>query len=254
MEHQINYPKIENAVFNGIKRTINRFRENPFYYFTEADIHSSLHSDIVRESSKIMYYPINDKYRVSIVHQEYPTFFRYYRKALITSGIHDSGIRGHYDLVILDPKVTLLEYKELENYLLTIINKSISTDSYKFIELLYIIEVKYISMFNFNINNIKKEIIIDNIKLSESLKINPFSKVINLIFCTPRSNKINDIEKLRQIIIDGSELQAENILNIFIQSYLDKNELKNTPKPIRNKNAPESYLKNFPEKYFLTMS
>ena len=38
---------IDEQVFDGIRKTINRFREKPFHYFTEADIHSSLLNDIL---------------------------------------------------------------------------------------------------------------------------------------------------------------------------------------------------------------
>ncbi len=38
---------IMDAVFNGIRKTINRFREQPFLYFTESDIHASLSKDIM---------------------------------------------------------------------------------------------------------------------------------------------------------------------------------------------------------------
>ena len=46
--------RIEKQVFNGIRKTINKFREKPFNFFTEADIHSSLINDIktAREVSK----------------------------------------------------------------------------------------------------------------------------------------------------------------------------------------------------------
>ncbi len=37
----------DTLVYNGIRKTINRFRENPFFYFTESDIHASLHKDIM---------------------------------------------------------------------------------------------------------------------------------------------------------------------------------------------------------------
>jgi|GEM_PF-3947828 hypothetical protein len=30
---------IDEAVTHGIRKTIERFRENPFYYFNETDIH-----------------------------------------------------------------------------------------------------------------------------------------------------------------------------------------------------------------------
>lgn len=39
---------VDIAVFEGIRKTISRFRRKPFHYFTEADIHSSLLHDITQ--------------------------------------------------------------------------------------------------------------------------------------------------------------------------------------------------------------
>ena len=39
--------QIEKRVFEGIRKTINRFQEKPFHFFTEADIHTSLANDIM---------------------------------------------------------------------------------------------------------------------------------------------------------------------------------------------------------------
>ncbi len=43
---------VEMLVYDGIRKTINRFREKPFFYFTESDIHASLHKDIMEGGSK----------------------------------------------------------------------------------------------------------------------------------------------------------------------------------------------------------
>lgn len=251
MEHQINYPKIENAVFNGIKRTINRFRENPFYYFTEADIHSSLHSDIVRESSMIMYYPINDKYRVSIVHQEYPTAFRYKRNDLgkniyqvnfaLTDPEGNYGDRGNYDLVVLDPDFINRESDSVIKHLKEIINKDISTKSHKIIKPLFFVEVKFIHLFNFNHKNMLNEVKNDNEKLKLALKYTPTAKAVNLVFCSAVQTKNTIINDIKTYIESYSH---KEIANLFIQTYIEQNNpldvKKITIKPVTNKlNGPE---------------
>ena len=45
---------IDEQVFDGIRKTINRFREKPFHYFTEADIHSSLLNDIMTGAPDVL--------------------------------------------------------------------------------------------------------------------------------------------------------------------------------------------------------
>jgi len=43
--------EIEEIVKKGIKKTINKFRENPLYFFTESDLHSYFYYSIY--SSKL---------------------------------------------------------------------------------------------------------------------------------------------------------------------------------------------------------
>jgi hypothetical protein len=50
---------INNAVFDGIRKTINRFREQPFLYFTESDIHASLSKDIMENSTTQIFRKFN---------------------------------------------------------------------------------------------------------------------------------------------------------------------------------------------------
>ena len=74
--------QIDKQVFDGIRKTINRFREKPFHYFTEADIHSSLLNDIMTGGSDVLSVRKNN-ISISLVHQEYPTNFRFKRKQLL---------------------------------------------------------------------------------------------------------------------------------------------------------------------------
>ena len=73
---------VEMLVYDGIRKTINRFRENPFFYFTESDIHASLHRDIMEGGSKELVHR-KDGIAVSLVHLEYPTNFRYEKSKLL---------------------------------------------------------------------------------------------------------------------------------------------------------------------------
>ena len=84
----MNNQEIQDAVFNGIRKTINRFREQPFYYFTESDIHASLSNDIMHGHSDIFVKRNSQDSQgltntpVSLIHHEYPTNFRYQKEKL----------------------------------------------------------------------------------------------------------------------------------------------------------------------------
>lgn len=107
------------ALINGIRKTVNRFRERPLNYFTESDIHSSLMKDIMDGNSDVLLY--RDKIsniEISLIHNEYPTNFRYSKSELLKGykninqgGSEDrlktlinseEGDRGNYDLSILN--------------------------------------------------------------------------------------------------------------------------------------------------------
>lgn len=96
----------DEAIAEGIRRTINRFRENPFYYFTESDIHASLVRDILDGNSDKFYLKIKDiSLRLSMIHLEYPTNFKFSRAQALNeaeSSSTDKNIqRGNFDLVVL---------------------------------------------------------------------------------------------------------------------------------------------------------
>ena len=120
---------IEEALVDGIRKTINRFRERPLNYFTESDIHSSLMKDIMEGNSNLfLHLDVKSNVEISLIHNEYPTNFRY-EKAKLKDGyrnidigaskdrentwIHSEiGDRGNYDLSILNKEFVK---KELNN-------------------------------------------------------------------------------------------------------------------------------------------
>jgi len=212
---------IDEQVFDGIRKTINRFREKPFHYFTEADIHSSLLNDIMTGGAGIISdrkdIPVNDKEKINIsisfVHQEYPTHFRYKKKQLLdgygadkkfiikhTHVDSDHGARGNYDLSIIDPafvdkmckeNIKKQDEKNKKYDLLPlkhIINKDIDlTREHEPEELLYAIEVKFLHIFNASNINMLKEVIKDNEKLRLThIHTNGNTKCINLVFCSAK--------------------------------------------------------------------
>ena len=213
--------KIENAVFEGIRKTISRFRRKPFHYFTEADIHSSLLNDIIEaDAHTTIWRPkADDKdlsalrhISVSMVHQEYPTNFRYKKEELLhgyklTDEIHKTsltykdslgkayGDRGNFDLAVLnlDFIIRMLTNHSLTLALENIINKDNSKaidrlrESEKAFseELLYAIEVKFIHPFNARNINMLHEVVKDDRKLILAHTNSEGAiKPINLVFCS----------------------------------------------------------------------
>lgn len=89
------------------------FRKNPYHYFTEHDIHSTLYhltQEQLRQYAKTSQNTV-DGYNVNLVHHEYPTPFRCdmqdykFRHVDEEERTTRGGLfkRGHYDLVILNP-------------------------------------------------------------------------------------------------------------------------------------------------------
>lgn len=255
---------IDLKVFDGIRKTINRFREKPFHYFTEADIHSSLLNDMMSGGSDVLAFRPEDENKkhisVSLVHQEYPTNFRYKKEDMITGysdlkitelGHADEnnkafGDRGNYDLAVLstDFAVKMLGNETLQEALEHLINKdnqraisrkAASSEDFKR-ELLYAIEVKFIHAFNARSKNMLYEVIKDDQKLYLAhYHSDGFVKPINLVFCSSASKERSDdqqsvIHKVRDYIMemkttdyDGIKVfrKVPEVVTIFIESYLE---------------------------------
>lgn len=91
----------------SIEKCINslgeKFLKWPYNFFTESDAHSYLYYYIFRFGAKplkILYKTKDKGVKTVLVHREYPTSFRFLKK---TMELSETGGRGHYDLVILNP-------------------------------------------------------------------------------------------------------------------------------------------------------
>jgi hypothetical protein len=264
MKNELSTQKtINDAVFNGIRKTINRFREKPFIYFTESDIHASLSKDIMERNSDLFVIGKKIKGRsivktpISLVHHEYPTNFRFNGTLLKTSDSKIDEIdsmnnnvkstdRGHYDLAVLNPSfIDDLCKKHPDNIMDAmkhIINKNNSLINVRGDtnnEVLFAIEVKFIHTFNAGnktmINEVKKDIH----KLQYALKFSEnFIKPIVLIFCSSdyvQSNNYSVIKKIKDDLGLNSNTN-QGICTVFIESFFSKKNSKNTPKPLINFN------------------
>jgi len=244
---------INDRVFNGIRKTINRFREKPLYYFTEADLHSSLVRDILSGSSKELI--IKGKH-ILLLHQEFPTSFRYKPskmkeyddcaeddiKEKTKLSKKENGTRGHYDLAVINPNFIekMLKKNSDEHAIKHIMNKSIKNKHKRKDELLFAIEVKFLHLFNRNhksmINEVKKDIK----KLEITSIVDNKIKCINLVFCSAKGTN-NVSENIKSLITQNKN---SPVLNIFIESYYDTENKKQTKKPITNYNKTTKWAKD----------
>lgn len=251
---------IDQAVFNGIRKTVNRFREKPFFYFTEADIHASLSKDIMEGNGDVLVTggTIKDrefyKTPVSLVHHEYPTNFRYKKDELlngyenredITFIDSSSGDRGNYDLAILNPEFVGKMFSQNSQNLIEIIKHIINKEIGKaigrstFEELLFAIEVKFVHLFNARNIQMLDEVKKDNEKLRLAVHHKHCQKAINLVFCSSEEMQRSDkddsvIKQIREYIKD---FENDKIVNVFIESYINSDdENKHTPRPTCSKN------------------
>ena len=98
---------INDAVWRAINKTINKFREHPYYFFTESDIHSYFYHALYSTKHEVS---TIDKKRIYCIHREYPTNFRYKKSKLLNKNYKKpydlnkrKGKRGNYDIAVLDP-------------------------------------------------------------------------------------------------------------------------------------------------------
>jgi hypothetical protein len=216
-EAELGFSKL---ISSGIRKTVNKFREQPHIFFSETDIHSYLYHCLysTRFEAKT-----KDGVTTSCLHKEYPTNFRYSKETMEDYGLTQRGVRGHFDFAVLNPQFIQ------QNSIATIENKNIreteakakSKDKLKN-ELLTAIELKYVVNDNRKfIDEVEKDIK----KLSIGLKYQDF-EAYNLVFC---NCEYYYIDKLTDLI----EKTPSNIKSILVRSHYTK-DMKNTPKPITN--------------------
>ena len=229
--------EINEAVWRAINKTINKFREHPYYFFTESDIHSYFYYALYSSKHEAL---TKDGKQMYCIHREYPTNFRYNKKELLDNTISEpcelegtSGSRGHYDIAVLDP-----DFIKSVNTEKDIVNKNVSLvieraqNNKNFInskELLFAIEFKYVIN---NSKNFVNEVKMDNKKLLFAIEFGGAYEAVNLVFCNVNSTKY--IEP----IITEVQNADKKILSIFIHSYFKERE-KITPKPVMSKKEPK---------------
>ncbi len=231
MEDKIN--RIEGKVWEAINSTINKFREYPYYFFTESDIISYFYHRLYSTNHE---QTTRDGKRIYLVHREYPTNFKYDKEKLLNEDFtepypldSEKGQRGNYDFAILDPVFVQNadSEKDIVNKDLRFLRKRIKNNEHfkNSKELLFAFEFKYITNNSKEyIDSIKK----DNKKVLFAKEYGGAKEAVNLIFCNNDYHYLNDLEKtIRET--------GKKVLSILIQSYFDKEGKKTTPRPIMNK-------------------
>jgi len=215
----IDYSELKKLVSDGVRKTVNKFREQPYIFFTEMDIHSYLYHCLYSKKLEVR---TKDGVPTTCLHLEYPTNFRT-SESMKDHGLKKVGKRGHHDLAVLNPKFIL------ESDIKNVVNKDIrdlevrSRDKEKFrSELVALIEMKYVihnsSSF---IDEIKK----DTKKLSIALNYQNF-EVYNLVFCNHKYYFMDELKK----VVEKADQSVKTLLAISYHA----NSKKVTPKPLTN--------------------
>lgn len=219
----INKSEIQESVWDAIHKTINKFREHPYYFFTESDIHSYFYKSLYSTRFEIE----RDNRRIYLIHREYPTNFRYFKDDLLNPLkepyplSEKKGDRGSFDIAVLNPDFVLSapSIEDIVNKNVRLLEERVETDleSVKK-ELLFAIEFKYV------INDSKD--FVDKIK-QDNRKLE-FSKhwgaeeAINLVFC---NRFLEEYSEIKKAILNA----PKEICTFFIQSYYEE-DTKITPK------------------------
>ncbi len=222
----MNVETIHNEINRVIWKTANKFRENPYYFFTESDIHSYFYYCIYNTKMEF----IKDGKRIYLVHREYPTNFRYRKKDLLNDNYvppplkKKVGARGHYDLAVLNPHFVekAATCEDIINKNVSLLEKRIKATNED--ELLAAIEFKYVIKDS---KNFESEVLNDLKKL-EIAKKHGVEKAYCLVFCNIEDCSV--VRNIKKIIEHApSEINA-----VFVQSYYNVDNEKITPIPILN--------------------
>jgi hypothetical protein len=182
--------ELKKVVFTGIKRTVNKFREQPYVFFTEMDIHSYLYHCLYRSKLEV---ETKDGVITTCLHKEYPTNFRFDKKSMENYGLEKKGRRGNHDFVVLNPHfVTEFDIKNVVNKNIRDIEARSRNEEKFRNELVAAIELKYV------INNKKQfieEVKKDIKKLSIAQNKQNF-EAYNLVFCNHEYCYLDELKKV----------------------------------------------------------
>lgn len=234
MKSYENREEIEKTTFEALKKIINKFRENPRYFFSESDLHSYFYHCLYSTKMEFKSNGIG----LQAIHREYPTNFKYNKQELKEEGFaipeeplsQEEGSRGHYDMAVLAPEFienSELDWLHIRNKDGTLTDKRKKTKN-PAKELLFAVEFKYVINDS---KNFMAEVWADNKKLLMAQKTQAIHAV-NLVFCDLDLTGTKNLDNIKNEVVNADD----QILTVFINSYYDKDNKKITPKPVSNKN------------------
>ncbi len=95
---------IQANVENAIHMLVKEFIDEPYRFFTEADAVARFHQILESDPLINKIVKTKDEFPTPIIHQEFPTFFRFRdAEPLAILDPNSKARRGHYDIVILNP-------------------------------------------------------------------------------------------------------------------------------------------------------
>lgn len=94
---------VQKAIERAIQKLVKEFLRDPYIFFTEADAVARFHQLLEEDPIIGRHAQTQDGQRVSLIHREYPTFFRFSGKNP-TTRLKAPASRGHYDTVVLKPE------------------------------------------------------------------------------------------------------------------------------------------------------
>lgn len=85
-----------------IENLLAKFRTNPFFFYTESDMHCYLYHLLLQDKRLQREYSTRNGMPTILLHREYPTVGKYVKEGGLLKP-SQRGRRGHFDLAILNP-------------------------------------------------------------------------------------------------------------------------------------------------------
>jgi len=256
IEKKLRNKKINDAVFNGIRKTINKFREQPFMFFTEEDIWASLSKDMTERNSDVLIFGnsfaqpkiMKTNLVFSLIHLAYPMEFMpgsiYVEKSNMRHGLEFQSynkVNGICDLAVLNPDYienffnSHSKEDQISEFLKQVYKRDLINSQSQLYpeELLFAIDITYIQMLKDESFDSKGEIQVTNDKLEFAINQGHCKRAIQLIFFTNHQEAENILSSSRGYYkYNMVSFNNEKIINLFIEPTIDNNNIKRTSKPV----------------------
>jgi hypothetical protein len=96
--------KLVRSFENAIRSLVQRFRDHPYAFYTESDMHCYLYHRLYSGGLFNSIFKTSDGHDTILLHKEYPTVARYKRTNGIIKESAQGNRRGAFDISIWDPQ------------------------------------------------------------------------------------------------------------------------------------------------------